>query len=148
MRRRRVLCERMILWWCALWLEIGFCSHYMNRAAAICHYCTLCVWEYVQRLVNNNSSENKQKRKNQATERERESEKMREREFKYYRIFSCNLSFHRMTLCDDPLKCGTPVKLFKLAHISSERMKEKEIASERAKLSARSLCTHKMQGTK
>lgn len=39
----RVLCERMILWWCALWLEIGFCSHYLNRAAAICHYCTLCV---------------------------------------------------------------------------------------------------------
>lgn len=88
--------------------------------------------------------------KSEKIKRARESEKMREREFKYYRIFSCNLSFHRMTLCDDPLKCGTPVKLFKLAHISSERMKEKEIASERAKLSARSLCTHKskMQGTK
>lgn len=43
-----------------------------------------------------------------AKNNDKKENKKREREFKYYRIFSCNLSFHRMTLCHDPNReCDT-----------------------------------------
>lgn len=62
-----------------------------------------------------------------AKNNDKEENKKREREFKYYRIFSCNLSFHRMTLCHDPNReCDTLQLCRKL--ITSEQL-EREVSA-------------------